>query len=59
MKAKVTYVDITPISREAENNPELIASDGLHPSGKMYEEWVKLILPEVIMIFDNQIMEAR
>jgi len=59
MKAKVTYVDITPISREAENNPELIASDGLHPSGKMYEEWVKLILPEVKMIFDNQIMEAR
>ena len=36
----VKFFDITPISREAKENPSLIASDGLHPSGKMYEMWV-------------------
>jgi lysophospholipase L1-like esterase len=40
----ITYADITPVSRRGLENPELVASDGLHPSGKMYEEWVKLIL---------------
>lgn len=39
------YVDITPISRKAIYDPALIANDGLHPSGKMYARWVKLILP--------------
>lgn len=41
-KAGVQYVDITPISREAVNDKTLVASDGLHPSGKMYLEWAKL-----------------
>ena len=36
------YVDVTPISREAINDSSLVASDGLHPSGKMYVEWAKL-----------------
>jgi lysophospholipase L1-like esterase len=39
-QAGVSYVNITPISRKAENNPGLIAEDGLHPSGKMYSMWV-------------------
>ena len=43
-KAGARYVDITPISRR--NDPSLVAGDGLHPSGKQYAEWVKLILPE-------------
>lgn len=43
----VTYVDITPISREAVNDPALIADDGLHPSGKMYTQWVEVTLPVV------------
>ena len=42
-KAGAHYVDITPISRQPD--PALIASDGLHPSAKMYAEWVKLVLP--------------
>ena len=41
------YVDITPISREAETDPELVAADGLHPSGKMYQVWTELVLAEV------------
>ncbi len=44
-KAGVHYVDITPISRTVTADSDLIASDGLHPSGRMYSEWVKLVLP--------------
>jgi lysophospholipase L1-like esterase len=44
-KAGVHYVDVTPVSRLAPQQPDLIAGDGLHPSGKMYAEWVKLALP--------------
>lgn len=43
-RAGARYVDITPVSRG--NDPALVAGDGLHPSGKQYAEWVKLILPE-------------
>lgn len=41
-KVGVYYVDVTPISREAVHDASLIASDGLHPSGKMYTEWARL-----------------
>ena len=46
--SKVTYVDVTPISRQAVKKPNLIAADGLHPSGKMYTEWTKLIAEKII-----------
>lgn len=36
----VSFIDITPISRKAASQSELIASDGLHPSGQMYQLWV-------------------
>jgi lysophospholipase L1-like esterase len=49
-KAKVHYVDVTPISREAMDDPSLIAADGLHPSGKMYAEWARLVLPVALEI---------
>jgi len=44
-KAGVFFTDITAVSRMASDDPELIADDKLHPSGKMYAEWVKLIYP--------------
>ena len=37
---EVQFFDITEWSRNAANDESLIASDGLHPSGKMYENWV-------------------
>lgn len=40
----IVYYDITPISREAINKPEYLASDQLHPSGKMYAKWVDQIV---------------
>lgn len=46
-KYKVRYFNITPISREAANDSDLIANDGLHPSGLMYRKWVDLIFPWV------------
>jgi lysophospholipase L1-like esterase len=47
VKAGVNYIDITDISRQATTDPALVAEDGLHPSGKMYSEWVKRIEPLV------------
>ena len=54
-KAGAHYIDITPISREAVIDPSLIADDGLHPSGKMYAEWVQLALPVVLEILDEEV----
>lgn len=36
----VAFIDITPGSKRAAQDPSLVAEDGLHPSGKMYKEWV-------------------
>ena len=41
----IPTVDITPGSKLARSNRDLIAGDGLHPSGLLYAEWVKQILP--------------
>lgn len=38
--------DIYPVSQEAKSRPELVAPDGLHPSGKQYAEWVPIIAAE-------------
>ncbi len=43
----VKYYNITDISRRGVTEPDLIAFDGLHPSGKMYSEWVKRILSDL------------
>jgi len=51
LKTKAHYTDITPVSREAKTNATLIASDGLHPSGKMYTEWAKKLAEQVKLIF--------
>jgi lysophospholipase L1-like esterase len=42
--AGVRYVSITDISRKGLEQPELVADDGLHPSGKMYRLWVDRIM---------------
>ncbi len=40
----IAYFNITDISRRGFDDPELVASDGLHPSGKQYALWVERIL---------------
>lgn len=47
-KKGILFIDITPISRQAINDVSLIAEDGLHPSGKMYQQWVEIISPELL-----------
>lgn len=39
------YLDITPSTREALSDPTLIATDGLHPSGKEYAKWANWLAP--------------
>lgn len=41
----VAYFDVTTISRTANYDSRMIASDNLHFSGKMYTKWVEIILP--------------
>ena len=52
-KAKVCYVDITPVSKQAKANSALIAKDGLHPSGVMYSEWAKLLSKKIAMVVNQ------
>ncbi|HAX48932.1 MAG TPA: SGNH/GDSL hydrolase family protein [Ignavibacteria bacterium] len=47
-KLGVKFYDITGISRT--NDPALIASDDLHPSGKMYKMWVDKIYSDIVKI---------
>lgn len=48
-KLNVKYYNITDITRRGLDEPDLIAFDGLHPSGKMYAEWVKRILSDAVI----------
>jgi lysophospholipase L1-like esterase len=48
LKAGVQYVNITDISKLAAADLSLVAGDDLHPSGKMYSEWVKRVEPLVL-----------
>lgn len=43
-KYKVAYYNITDLSRKGLEDPSLVASDKLHPSGKMYTLWTDRIL---------------
>jgi len=50
LAAGAHWIDVTPISRRATSRPELIAADGLHPSGAMYSDWVEQVLPEALEV---------
>lgn len=47
LKLAVQYIYITDLTQQGLNDPTLIASDGLHPSGKMYGLWANRILPVI------------
>lgn len=47
-KLGVKYFNITDISRNGLDLPDLVAGDGLHPSGKMYGLWVERIAKGLI-----------
>lgn len=45
LAAGVGYLDITPSTRMAATDIDLVAYDGLHPSGKEYAKWALLLAP--------------
>jgi lysophospholipase L1-like esterase len=44
---KVTFVDITPLTRAAAGDATQFADDGLHYSGKQMRQWAEAALPKV------------
>ncbi|WP_460978509.1 SGNH/GDSL hydrolase family protein [Spirosoma knui] len=44
-KAGVSYVDITPLTRQAVGDTEQFANDGLHYSGRQMRLWAEAALP--------------
>ncbi len=51
---EVTYLNITTISRKAEDDLNYLAADELHPSAHMYREWIDLIFPVVKDLLKKQ-----
>jgi len=45
LKNDIKFFNVTEISRKALFDISLIAKDGLHPSKKMYKQWVEIIKP--------------
>lgn len=50
---KVRFVEITDITRSGLEQPQLVASDGLHPSGEAYSKFVDRIFPLVVERFKD------
>lgn len=51
----IAYFYITDISRNGLKDKDLVASDGLHPSGKQYSQWTDLILNNGILNLNESI----
>ena len=52
----VRFFNITDISRQGILDPELVASDGLHPSGKQYSKWVELLIGNTLVGFEKDLL---
>ena len=50
---EITFVNITDITRLGLLQPELVASDGLHPSELAYSKFVERILPKALLSLEN------
>lgn len=46
----ITFINITDITRLGLAQPNLVATDGLHPSALAYSKFVERILPEALLI---------
>ena len=53
LRLGVRYVDVTAISREAAEQPELAAEDGLHPSGAQYALWAEASLASALEVLSS------
>lgn len=43
----VTFIDITPTSRDGGDEADMLAADGLHPSAAMYARWMEIVLVNI------------
>ena len=50
-KEKILFIDITPTSKKALTDISLVATDGLHYSGKMHQLWVNDAISAVKKLF--------
>jgi lysophospholipase L1-like esterase len=50
---EIEFINITDITRQGLSNPNLVASDGLHPSKDAYTEFVERILPSALTILED------
>lgn len=50
----ILFIDITLISQKGLLKPNLVAFDGLHPSGIQYKLWVELMLTSVTRLITTQ-----
>lgn len=41
----IAYIDITKLTKDVANDTSLLASDGLHYSGKEHQKWAELLAP--------------
>lgn len=48
---QVAYLDVTTSSRRASSDGQLIATDGLHPSGLEYRNWAAMLSPLIRKMF--------
>jgi len=48
----VPFLNITDITRNGLSNPELVATDGLHPSAQAYTAFVDVLYPMILPIFE-------
>ncbi|MBZ4042793.1 SGNH/GDSL hydrolase family protein [Flavobacterium hibisci] len=49
----IVFVNITDITRQGLSNPNLVASDGLHPSESAYALFIERLLPKVKVILQD------
>jgi lysophospholipase L1-like esterase len=48
LQRNISYTDITALSREAKNNPSLLAEDGLHYSADEHYRWAERLLESIL-----------
>ena len=49
----IEFINITDITQQGLENPNLVATDGLHPSELAYSKFVERILPKAVTILSN------
>ncbi len=49
----ISFINITDITQRGIENPNLVATDGLHPSELAYSKFVERILPKAVTILSN------